>query len=251
MENEHMDVQHAVINAQKGDCSIINFGSCLIIYDFGLKESFNSIRIRLEHILAFLILSHDHDDHKCALLDVINYLRWRPHAPKLFFISPLSRKSALRRYGKMNVIGDRTNFGRKEITVQFSNENIKLQVVYPTHEKLLPKDYNWNSLVTAITVNGQIILLTGDQYFSFIHSAMNVLGITKTTVFQFSHHGSAENFNQRNSYVPSTYYIISGTPLPDRNNAGSDVYRRHTSYQNSIAHLLCQHEMNIRIVFYS
>jgi beta-lactamase superfamily II metal-dependent hydrolase len=182
MENEHMDAQHAVINAQKGDCSIINFGSCLIIYDFGLKESFNNIRIRLEHILepnnyiknAFLILSHDHDDHKGALLDVINYLRSRPHPPKLFFISPLSRKSALRRYGKMNVIGDRTNFGRKEITIQFSNENIKLQVVYPTHEKLFPKDYNWNSLVTAITVNGQIILLTGDQYFSFIRSAMKV-----------------------------------------------------------------------------
>ena len=106
---------------------------------------------------------------------------------------------------------------------------------------------NANSLVAVVFIDGRTIVLTGDQYFHAINSAMDDLNIKQSTIFQFPHHGSLSNFNDYKPIMPSEFYIISGTPVNDGENKLCANYNYNQQCQNNIAEILATVKAKHRI----
>lgn len=216
------------VNQGKGDCSIVVIGKCVIIYDFGLKNQWPNLQATLynlkipknELLTFFLVISHDDLDHTGNLQNVVSFLN-REYISKVIIISGLSEDDPL--FDFEEYVESFISLDSQKILKFKLTSSILLEVHFPQEHF---KDNNRNSLVALIGKNEEIVMLTGDQHQSEIDIVRRTRNINQTSIQLVPHHGSIHNFDGVLPLLPSKYYIVSGTPLYDKNGGQNFFYNQ-------------------------
>ncbi len=230
-------VKAHILNVGQAGCTIVELpNNKILVYDTGLKESFNHIKNYLTKeietsVIDYLILSHTDSDHIGGAEDVLNLFEVKniirpvvksahPNFNETNNISNLEDFSVVQDELYANVlnkvytenaevfIADYNNI--ETLNQSFDGDDYNIELYIPTFYK--SSNSNDFSIVVTITHQGKTLMLTGDATHKSEKNLLENYALPDVDFMVLAHHGSSNSssFEFLQKVKPEYVYISAG-----------------------------------------